>query len=167
MTKSFKGKYVSFWERLFKKLAPIILMLLVLAFQIEYRRKPMFADYKLYWYVFIIACFLIGLFYHIRDIRTVVTEVSFTDDNLQVSGLDFNSKFQDILNVNDTLLEIKQKENKESRIYIEIYSNDKYYYVNSYSDWQNETMVDLINEFNSRTTGRVTGMELFPLLVRK
>ncbi|RZK06779.1 MAG: hypothetical protein EOO46_15055 [Flavobacterium sp.] len=99
MTTSFKGEYVSFWIRLTKKLAPIILLLLFVVFKIEYGR-PILTNYKSYWYIFIIVCFLIGLFYHVRDIRTVVTEISFSGDKIRISGFDFNSKFEDALKTN-------------------------------------------------------------------
>lgn len=85
-----------------------------------------------------------------------MTKVTFFDDKIEISGLDFNSSFRDILSIDETLLEIKQKENNE-RLYIEIYSNDKYYYINSYSDWNKQTMVRLIDEYKSRTDKMVFG----------
>ena len=160
MTLSFTGAPISFWERLIKKLGPIVLILAALFIKVKFG-KTFSEDHKIYFYAFGIVCFFIGLFYHIRDIRTVVTEVKFFDDKLQVRGLDFNSKFDDTLNINDTTLEIKQKE-KSEKIYLEVYSNDKYYYINSYSDWDKTTLVEILNEYRKRTNRTIYGIELLP-----
>ena len=164
MTTTFKGEYVSFWIRLAKKYIPLILLMVFISFKIEYG-KPMFTNYKIYWYSFIAICFIIGIYYNIRDIRTVVTEVTFVDDRILISGNDFNKKFKDNLKVDETLIEIKQKENNKFKIYLEIYSNDKYYYINSYSNWSNQTLVNLINEYKSKTAAKITGMEFFSRLI--
>jgi hypothetical protein len=163
MTISFKGEQVSFWIRLIKKLGPIVLVLGILFFRVKYG-KTFSEDSKIYFYIFGVICFFIGLYYHIRDIRTVVTEVKFIDDKFQVLGLDFNSKFNDSLKINDTTLEIKQKE-KSEKLYIEIYSNDKYYYINSYSDWNKETLIDIIKEYRKRTDRTVYGIDLIPEII--
>jgi hypothetical protein len=163
MTISFKGEQVSFWIRLIKKLGSIVLILAFLFFKVKYG-KTFSEDYKTYFYIFGIVCFIIGLYYHIRDIRTVVTEVRFFDEKLQVIGLDFNSKFNDTLNINETSLEIKQKE-KSEKLYIEIFSNDKYYYINSYSDWNTETLKNIIREYRKRTQRTVYGINLIPGII--
>lgn len=160
MTKSFKGEQVSFWTRLVKKMGPIILVLVVLFFKVKYG-KTFAEDSKIYFYIFGIVCFAVGIYYHVRDIRTVVTEVRFMDKKFQVLGLDFNSKFDDTLNIDDTILEIKQKE-KSEKLYIEIFSNDKYYYINNYSDWKKETLIDIIREYKERTGKTVYGIDLLP-----
>lgn len=158
MTISFKGEQVSFWIRLIKKLGPIVLVLGILFFRVEYK-STLSEINKIYFYIFGIICFFIGVYYHIRDIRTVVTEVKFIDNKFQVLGLDFNFKFNDTLNINDTFLEIKQKE-KTNKLYIEVYSNNKYYYINSYSDWKKETLVDVIKEYKNRTDKIIYGIDL-------
>jgi hypothetical protein len=94
-----------------------------------------------------------------------VTEVRFTDDKFQVLGLDFNSKFEDNLNIDQTSFEIKEKE-KSKQLYIEIFSNDKYYYINNYSDWKKETLAELINEYRNRSERTIYGIELFPELIK-
>jgi hypothetical protein len=168
MTISFNGEYVSFWTRLIKKLSPIVLILAVLFLKIKYGRtfSGNYAAYKIYFYIFGVVCFLIGLYYHIRDIRTVVTEVRIFDDKFQVLGFDFNSKFDDTLNINEILFELKEKE-KTKQPYIEIYSNDKYYYINSYSDWKKETLAKLICEYKTRSGKTIFGIEAFPELIPK
>jgi hypothetical protein len=167
MTISFKGQQVSFWIRLIKKLGPIVLVLGFLFFKVKYGKtfSGDLGEYKIYFYIFGIICFLIGIYYHIRDIRTVVTEVRFIDDKFQVLGLDFNSKFEDTLKIDQTSLEIKEKE-KSKQLYIEIFSNDKYYYINNYSDWKKVTLVELINEYRNRSERTIYGIELFPELIK-
>lgn len=167
MTISFKGQQVSFWIRLIKKLGPILLVLIFLFFRVKYGKafSGDLAVFKTYFYFFGIICFLIGLYYHIRDIRTVVTEIRFFDDKFQVLGLDFNSKFEDTLEIDQTALEIKEKV-KSKKLYIEVFSNDKYYYINSYSDWEKDTLIELINEYRRRSERTIYGIEFFPELIK-
>lgn len=159
-TITFIGKQISFWSRFLKKITPIVLLLAFLTFRI-YSNERYSENNKFYCYIFIAVCFLVGLYYHVRDIRTVVTEVRIFDDKFQVLGQDFNKKFKDVLLIKETSIELKQKE-KSDKIYLEIYSNDKYYYINNYSDWDKETLVALLREFKNRTNRTIFGIALLP-----
>lgn len=159
-TITFKGEQISFWTRFLKKFTPIVLLLAFLSFRI-YSNDRYSENHKFYFYIFIGLCFLVGLYYHVRDIRTVVTEVRIFEDKFQVLGLDFNKKFNDVLLTKETSIELKQKE-KSDKIYLEIYSNDKYYYINNYSDWDKETLVALLREFKNRTNRTIFGIALLP-----
>jgi|GEM_PF-6944245 len=162
MTVSFKGEKISFWSRLLKKIAPVILVLAIFYFRITNNQN--YSDnYKLTFYILGVIAIVIGCYYHVRDIRTVVTEVRFFEDKFQVLGLDFNSKFDDTLNINETTIEIKQKE-KSERLYLEIFSDFKYYYINSYSDWSRETLINLVKEYQKRTNKTIFGEDLMPEL---
>lgn len=157
---TFKGEKVSFWVRLIKKMGPILLVFIVLYLRVKYG-KTFAEEYKIYFYIFGILCLIIGFYYHIRDIRTVVTEIRFDNEKIQIIGLDFNSNFNDMLNINNTRIEVKQKE-KTEKLYLEIFSDNKYYYINNYSDWKRETVVDIVKEYRKRTVLTVYGIDLIP-----
>ena len=165
MKTTFKGEYVSFWIRLIKKLAPIVLLLLLVFLKVEYgKRLSNISEYRMHIYIFMIVCFVFGLFYHIRDIRTVVTEVSFLNEKLQIRGYDFNSTFEDTLDIDKVFLDVKEK--NKSHLYIEIFSGDKYYYLNNYSDWQRQTLIAFLNEYKLKSKKIITGLDSFPEIHR-
>ncbi|AWA30367.1 hypothetical protein HYN48_09850 [Flavobacterium magnum] len=152
----FKGEYVSFQIRLIKKVASILPILIIVFLKINYDDSNMiFAGYQNYLNLFLVACFFFGMYYHVRDIRTVVTEVTFSEDKLQVSGYDLNRKFEDTLAVNHTFIEIKSR--SKSHLYIEIFADGKYFYINNYSRWENTVMSELLQEYRRRCDNKITG----------
>jgi hypothetical protein len=168
MSKSFKGKYIPFLERLAKRLAPVILLLLFVLFKIYYGRSfsGNLAHYRIYFLIFVIICLLIGIYYHTDKIRTVVNEIRFSDNKLHIIGQDFNSKYEDNLDINKVIIEIQEEElgKNKSRFCLEIYSDDKYYYLNKFNDWQYATLAEIVDEYKLITGQTVSGMEFYPQL---
>ena len=171
MNKSFKGKYIPFLVRLAKRLAPVILLVIFALFKIYYGRSfsGNLANYRTHFLIFLIICFLIGIYYHTDKIRTIVNEIRFSGDNLQIIGQDFNSKYEDNLDINDIMLEIQEEElrKNKTRYCLEIYSDDKYYYLNKFNDWQYSTLAEIVDEYKIKTGKTVTGMEFYSRLKQK
>lgn len=167
MNKSFKGEYIPFITRLVKRLAPGILIVILALFKLYYgRSSENLANYRPYFLIFLVICFLIGIYWHTDKIRTVVNEIKFSDDNLHIIGQDFNSKFEDKLNINTVMIEIQEEElgKNKSRYCLEIYSDDKYYYLNKFNDWQYSTLAKIVDEFKLKTGNSVSNMNLYSQL---
>lgn len=168
MNKSFKGEYISFLVRLAKRLAPAILLLIFALFKIYYGRlfSEDLANYRTHFLILLIICFLIGIYYHTDKIRTVVNEIKFSDNKIHIIGQDFTSKYEDSLEINKTMLEIQEEElgKNKTRFCLEIYSDDKYYYLNKFNDWQYSTLAEIVDEFKLKTGKTVTGMEFYSQL---
>ena len=109
MNKSFKGKFIPFFERLARRLVPNFLLLFVVLFRVYSGRifTGRFVEYRTHFVIFFIACFCYGVYYHINQIRTVVNEVRFSDSKIHVIGNDFNSRLEDTFDINKTIIEIK------------------------------------------------------------
>lgn len=168
MNKSFKGEYISFLVRLAKRLTPVVLLLLFALFKIYYGKafSGDLAHYRIHFLILLAVCFLIGIYYHTDKIRTVVNEVRFSDNNIQIIGQDFTSKYEDRLDINKTMLEIQEEvlgKNK-TRFCLEIYSDDKYYYLNKFNDWQYSTIAEIVDEYKLKTGKTVMGMEFYSKL---
>jgi hypothetical protein len=168
MNKSFKGEYISFIVRLAKRLTPVILLLLFALFKIYYGRSFSgdLAIYRTHFLILIIICFLIGIYYHTDKIRTVVNELRFSENNIQIIGQDFTSRYEDSLDINKTMLGIQEEElgKNKTRFCLEIYSDDKYYYLNKFNDWKYSTLAEIIDEYKLKTGKSVTGMEFYSQL---
>ena len=164
MNKSFKGEYIPFYIRLVKRLAPIILLFLIGYIKITYSQA--FSGIRNYFYIFMIICFIIGIYYHTDKIRTIVNEVRFDENKLQIIGQDFNSKYEDNLDLSKTMIEIQLEElgKNKSRYCLEIYCDDKYYYLNKFNDWKYNTLAAIVDEFKLKTGKSVTGMDLYSKL---
>lgn len=171
MDKSFKGIYIPFFLRLLKRLIPVILIMLFALFKIYFGRasRGNLANYRVEFLIFLAICFIIGVYYHVDKIRTVVNEVRLSNDNLIIIGHDFYSKFEDSLDINKTMLEIQvQDPSKNKRHYcLEIYSEDKYYYLNKFNDWQYATLIEIVEEYKLKTGKTVSGMDYYSELVNK
>jgi TM2 domain-containing membrane protein YozV len=168
MNKSFKGEYISFLVRLAKRLAPVILLLIFALFKIYYGHSfaGNLANYRTHFLIFLILCFLIGIYYHTDKIRTVVNEIRFSDNKLQIIGRDFNSKFEDNLDINKVMIEIQEEAlgKNKTRFCLEIYLDDKYYYLNKFNDWQYKTLAEIIDEYKLKTGKIASGMEFYSKL---
>lgn len=164
MNKTFKGDFVPFYLRLFKRLAPMFLVMFFLAFKVTYSHT--FDGFRNYFYVFMFVCLLIGIYFHTDKIRTIVNEVTFMDNKLEIVGQDFNSRYFDSLDLSKTLLEIQLEElgKNKTRICLELYSDDKYYYLNKFNDWDYTTLASVVDEFKLRTNKFVPGIELYSQL---
>jgi thiamine biosynthesis protein ThiC len=57
-----------------------------------------------------IICFIVAMYYHTNKIRTIVNEVRFDENKLQIIGQDFNSKYEDNLDLSKTMIEIQLEE---------------------------------------------------------
>ncbi len=171
MNKSFKGEYISFIVRLAKRLAPVILLLLFALFKIYYGRSfsGNLANYRNHFLILLIICFLIGIYYHTDKIRTVVNELRFSENNIHIIGQDFTSKYEDRLDINQTMLEIQEEELGKNKIRycLEIYSDNKYYYLNKFDDWQYATLAEIIDEYKLKTGKTIAGMEFYSQLKNK
>ena len=164
MNKSFKGEYISFLTRLIKRLVPVILIVILALFKLYYKRSSEnLASYRIYFLIFLVICFLIGIYFHTDKIRTVVNEIKFFDDNLHVIGQDFSKKFIDKLDIKKVMIEIQEEElsKNKSRYCLEIYSEDKYYYLNKFNDWQYSTLVEIVDEYKLKTGKSVGNMDLY------
>lgn len=168
MNKSFKGEYVSFTVRLIKRMAPLVLLVLLVIFKLYYGRlsKTDFVNYRVYFLVLTAICFCIGIYYHTHRIRTVVNEIRFTDTQLEIIGQDFTSKYEDSLNLDKVILEIQEEElgRNKTRFCLEIYCDDKFYYLNKFNDWDYKTLTEIVDEFKLRTGKSVEGMLLYSRL---
>jgi len=167
MNKSFKGEYISFYTRLLKRLTPVLFLILFALFKLYFGRSAeRLADYRIYFLVFLVVCVIIGIYYHVDKIRTVVNEIKISDDKLQIIGQDFNSKYEDTLDINTTMLEIQEEElgKNKTRYCLEIYSEDKYYYLNKFNDWNYKTLAEIVDEYKLRTGKNVSGMEFYSRL---
>jgi len=168
MNKSFKGEFIPFYIRLAKRLAPVILLVIFLIFKIYYGRffSQGLANYRTYFLLLVIVCFLIGVYYHTDKIRTVVNEIRFTDNKLQIIGQDFNSKYEDNLDINKTMIEIQLEEigKNKTRYCLEIYCDEKYYYLNKFNDWKYITLAEIVDEYKLKTGKSVSGMDLYSQL---
>ena len=168
MNKSFKGEYIPFLRRLLKRVAPVILILIFALFKIYYGRSFSgdLANYKTHFLIFLIFCFLIGIYYHTDKIRTVVNEIIFSENKIKIVGQDFTSKYEDSLDLNKTILEIQKEElgKNKTRYCLEIYSEDKYYYLNKFNDWHYSTLAEIVDEFKMKTGKTVSGMEFYSQL---
>ena len=164
MNKTFKGEFVPFYLRLFKRLAPVFLVFFFLGFKVTYSHT--FDGFRNYFYVFMLVCLLIGIYFHTDKIRTIVNEVTFVDNKLEIVGQDFNSRYCDSLELSKTLLEIQLEElgKNKTRICLELYSDDKYYYLNKFNDWDYTTLATVVDEFKLRTDNFVPGIELYSQL---
>ena len=165
MNKSFKGEYISFALRLAKRMVPVILILIFALFKIYYGRafSEDLASYRTYFLIFMIICFLIGIYFHTDKIRTVVNEIKISDNHLIVIGQDFNSKFEDKLNIEKVMIEIQEEElgKNKTRYCLEIYSEDKYYYLNKFNDWKYSTLAEIVDEYKLKTGKVISGMDLY------
>lgn len=168
MTKSFKGEYIPFSVRLAKRLAPVILLLLFVLFKVYYGQtfSGHLAHYRTYFLIFLAVCFLIGIYFHTNKIRTVVNEIRFTDSNIHIIGQDFTSKYEDSLDITKTMLEIQEEQlsKNKTRYCLEIYCDNKYYYLNKFNDWQYSTLAEVIDEYKLITGKSVAGMMLYSQL---
>ncbi|WP_298120452.1 hypothetical protein [Flavobacterium sp.] len=167
MNKSFKGEYVPFISRLTKRLVPLILIVILALFKLYFgRSSETLGSYRAYFFIFIVICFIIGIYFQTNKIRTIVNEIKFTDDSLHIIGQDFNSKFEDKLNINKVIIEIQEEElsRNKSRYCLEIYSDDKYYYLNKFNDWKYSTLAEVVDEFKLKTEKLVSNSDLYPLL---
>ena len=148
MNKSFKGEYVSFAVRLLKRIAPLFLLLLLVIFKLYYGRLAHgnFVQYRVYFLIFMSVCVLIGIYYHTDKIRTVVNEIIFSDTQLHIIGQDFTSKYEDSLDLEKLILEIQSEElgRNKTRYCLEIYADDKYYYLNKFNDWNYKTVIRIV-----------------------
>lgn len=170
MNKTFKGEYIPFYIRLFKRLTPLILLMFFAYFKIYYGRTfaGSLADYKIHFSILLIICFLYGIYFHTNRIRTVVNVISFSNDTLQIIGHDFNSKLEDSLNLNRLIIEIQEEElgKNKVRYCLEIYFDDKYYYLNKFDDWKYSTLAEIVDEYKSRTGKSVAGDQYYSKLVK-
>jgi TM2 domain-containing membrane protein YozV len=168
MNKTFKGEYVSFIVRLAKRLAPVILLLLFALHKIYYGRSFSGAleNYRTHFLIVLMICFLYGIYYHTDNIRTVVNELRFSENYIQIIGQDFTSKYEDKLDITTTMLEILEEELGKNKIRycLEIYSDDKYYYLNKFNDWPYSTLAEIIDHYTLQTGKSVAGMEFYPQL---
>ncbi len=170
MNQTFKGEYIPFYIRLIKRLAPVILVLVLAFFKIYYGRTftGSLANYRIHFSILVIICFLYGIYFHTNRIRTVVNEIVFSNDTLQIIGHDFNSKLEDSLDLNKLIIEIQEEElgKNKVRYCLEIYFDDKYYYLNKFNDWKYTTLADIVDEYKTRTGKTVAGSQFYPELVK-
>ena len=170
MYKSFSGNYIPFYTRLLKRLAPFILVFIIAYLQVTYGRlsRGEMANYRIYWLIFFAICFIIGLYYQITRLRTIVNEIRFNENNLQILGQDFSTKFEDKLILDKVMIEIQEEEQgkKNVRYCLEIYSEDKYYYLNKFNDWNYQTLAEIVDEFKTRTGKNISGNDLYQELIK-
>ncbi len=168
MNKSFKGKYIPFLERLAKKLAPIFLVFLICLLKIFYGRafSGSLSNYRIHFVIVLCIASLVGIYYTANKVRTVVNEIILSENSIRIIGQDFTSKYEDSLDINKVILEIQEEElgKNKTRFCLEIYADDKYYYLNKFNDWQYETLVAIVDEYQSQTGKMVMGMEFYELL---
>ncbi|MEN9656241.1 MAG: hypothetical protein RL311_1202 [Bacteroidota bacterium] len=164
MDKSFKGNYIPFYTRLVKRLVPHFLLMLYVILKITYNKS--FSDIRIYFYIVIGLAFIYGIYYQTDKIRTIVNEIKITDTTLHIIGQDFNAKYEDHLDLTKTMLEIQLEElgKNKTRFCLEIFSDEKYYYLNKFNDWKYETLVEIVDEFNLKTNNSATGMDLYSQL---
>lgn len=168
MNKSFTGENVSFFLRLSKKLVPLILILIFGFFRINFGRafSGDFENYKIHFSILLIICFVIGVYYNVDKTRTVVNKIIFSENDIQIIGQDFTTKYNDILNINKTKIEIQEEQlgKNKTRLCLEIYSEDKYYYLNKINNWQYSTLAQIVDEYNLKTGKEVKQIELYQQL---
>ena len=164
MNKSFKGNYIPFYTRLVKRLVPHFLLMLYVILKITYNKS--FSDIRIYFYIVIGLAFIYGIYYQTDKIRTIVNEIQITDTTLHIIGQDFNAKYEDHLDLTKTMLEIQLEElgKNKTRLCLEIFCDEKYYYLNKFNDWKYETLVEIVDEFNLKTNNSATGMDLYSQL---
>ena len=164
MDKSFKGNYIPFYTRLVKRLVPHFLLMLYVILKITYNKS--FSDIRIYFYIVIGLAFIYGIYYQTDKIRTIVNEIQITDTTLHIIGQDFNAKYEDHLEITKTMLEIQLEElgKNKTRFCLEIFCDEKYYYLNKFNDWKYETLVEIVEEFNLKTNNSATGMDLYSQL---
>lgn len=164
MNKTFIGKYIPFYKRLIKRLVPHFLLMLYAILKITNNKS--FSDIRIYFYIVIGLAFIYGIYYQTDKIRTIVNEIQISDTTLYIIGQDFNSKYEDHLDLTKTMLEIQLEElgKNKTRICLEIFSDEKYYYLNKFNDWKYETLIEIIDEFNLKTNNSATGMDLYSQL---
>ncbi len=164
MNKTFKGKYIPFYTRLVKRLVPHFLLMLYVILKITYNKS--FSDIRIYFYIVIGLAFIYGIYYQTDKIRTIVNEIQISDTTLHIIGQDFNAKYEDHLDLTKTMLEIQLEElgKNKTRLCLEIFCDEKYYYLNKFNDWKYETLVEIIDEFNLNTNNSATGMDLYSQL---
>lgn len=165
MNKSFKGQNISFFIRLLKRLAPVFLILIIAYFKIFHSKtfSGDLAKYKIHFSILMIIAFFIGVYFHIDKIRTIVKEVRFIDDKFLIIGHDFNRHFEVNYDLNKMLIEIQSEELGKNKIQycLELYYDDKFYYLNKFNDWKYSILVEIIDEYQSRTGKTVNGMEYY------
>lgn len=170
MTKSFKGEYISFYMRLIKRLVPLILTVVFVFIKIYYGRlfSGSLINYRIHFSIVLIMAFIYGVYYQMNRLRTVINEIVFSENNLQIIGEDFNSRFEDNLDLNKLIIEIQEEElgKNKVRYCLEIYCDDKYYYLNKFNDWKYSTLAEIVNEFQLRTGKNVHGSVYYPELVK-
>lgn len=146
----------------------MVFLLLFVLFKIYY--GPTFsghlAQYRTYMLLFLAVCFLIGIYYHTDKIRTVVNEIRFSDHSIHIIGQDFTSRYEDSLDITKTILEIQEEElgRNKTRYCLEIYADEKYYYLNKFNDWEYATLAEIVDEYISKTGKSVAGMGLYSQL---
>ena len=110
-----------------------------------------------------IIAFFIGVYFHIDKIRTIVKEVRFIDDKFLIIGHDFNRHFEVNYDLNKMVIEIQSEELGKNKIQycLELYYDDKFYYLNKFNDWKYSILIEIIDEYQSRTGKTVNGMEYY------
>ncbi len=171
MNKSFTGNNIPFHIRLLKRLVLFFLAFILLYIQVTYGRlsKGEWANYRIYWFIFFAICFAIGIYYQINRLRTIVNEIRFSENNLHIIGQDFNSKFEDSLVLNKVIISIQEEElgKNNVRYCLEINSEDKYYYLNKFNDWNYQTLAQIVDEYKTRTGNNISGNDYYKELIKR
>ncbi len=170
MNKSFKGEYISFFMRLIKRLFPLILTVVFVFIKIYYGRlfSGNLAEYRIHASIILVIGFIYGVYYQMNRLRTVINEIIFSENNFQVIGEDFSSRFEDNLDLNKLIIEIQEEElgKNKVRYCLEIYYDDKYYYLNKFNDWKYSTLAEIVDEYQLRTGKTVHGNLYYSELVK-
>jgi len=153
MEKAFKGTYRPFYSRLFKKMSPAVILVLAAAINVLYGSSDTFKPYKFHILVLLAVCFVIGVFYQASRIRIVVSPVRLSDAYFRISGFDYNTKFNEDLDLDKTFLEVIEEKigTNDSICCLEIRCGEQFYYLNKASDWSYGTLREIMAEYEQKT----------------
>jgi hypothetical protein len=148
-----------------RRLIPMCLIVVVVYLRITYGRAFWHENnFRMYFLIFMGVCFIVGVVFNINQVRTWVNEVQFADDKVIIVAYDFNTRLEEKFDVSKTAMELKLDPTKK-RYYLEISSNERYYYINKSFNWKNSTLIDIIDDYRSRSNRTIFGIEMYPELV--
>ncbi|NMH26482.1 hypothetical protein [Flavobacterium silvaticum] len=168
---SFKGRPSSYNFRFLRSL-----LIIPLGFAISYLYlfQGKFADQLSFnLKIIILVIFLItacyGIYYQSQITRTVINEVKFTNDTIELIGLDYNKFFKDIFPISDVVLEIQKEDlgKNHHRYCIEFYYDNKYYYINKFNDWSYKNLKAIVDQYKKETQKEVMGMRFYTNLTNE
>ncbi len=165
MNTSYKGNITTFGFRFYRSILLLPLSFAAIYYFLNYRfaNYDIPENYKIMLYILVLGLACYGIYYKSQRTRTVINELVFTENMLLLKGFDYNKKFEDKFSLDQILIELQQENlgKEKYRYCLELYSNDKYYYINKFNDWNYNTLKSVIDQYHLQTGRQISGMQFY------